>query len=258
MSSTISARHAATVTAAAPTVLTDDEAAARPASGIGAGARLAGKWPIAGFVAGVSAFFFTIFGSKFYEASVTDKGVDGVYDYVKDTGTGQHVAMDLAFLAALALGLFAAGFVRFIASRTPAGSNAASLARLGMGGAVTLTVLIAAFKAIYRGGLPDHMDHQMYTKDAVAVLDVLVGQLQFVALWPLTLVMGAVVALAFRHRTLPRWYGAVTGVILVATLAMAFVLGLPYFAGLVGPIWIIISTIVVLRHRNRPVGVAVV
>lgn len=257
MSSTISARHAATVTAAAPTVLTDDEAARGPASGVGAGSRLAGRWPIAGFVAAVSAFAFTVVGSKYYEASVTDQGVNGVYDYVKDSGPGQHVAMDLAFLAALALGLFAAGFVRFLASRTPAGSNAAALARLGMGGAVTLTVLVASLKAIYRGGLDDHMDHTMYTKDAVAVLDVLVGQVQYTALWPLTLVMGAVIALTFRHRTLPRWYGGVTAFFLVATLAMAFVLGLPYFAGLVGPLWIAISTVVVLRHRNRPVGVAV-
>ena len=68
--------------------------------------------------------------------------------------------------------------------------------------------------------------------------------------------MGAVVVLAFRHRTLPRWYGAVSAVVLVATLLMAFVLGLPYFAGLVGPVWIVVSAIVVLRHRNRPVGIA--
>lgn len=220
-------------------------------------ARLAGRWPIAGFVAAVSAFLFTGIGSKYYDDAVTDKGVDGVYETVKDGGVLQHVAMDLAFLAAITLGLFAAGFVRFIASRTPAGSGADALARLGMTGAVTLTVLIASFKAIYRGGLPGHMDHVMYTKDSVAVLDVVVGQLQYVALWPLTLTMAAVLALVFKHRTLPRWYGVVTGLILTATLLMAFVLGLPYFAGLVGPIWIAVSAVVALRHRSRPVGIAV-
>lgn len=219
--------------------------------------RLAGKWPFAGFVAAVAGFAFTVVGSKYYEASVTDKGVDGVYDYIKDTGAGQHVAMDLAFLTAITLGLFAAGFVRFIASRTPAGSGASALAKIGMTGAVTLTVLIASLKAIYRGGLPDHMDHTMYTKDSVAVLDVLVGQVQYTALWPLALVMFAVLALVFKHRTLPRWYGYVTGVVLTGILLMAFVLGLPYFSGLVGPVWIAISAVVVLRHRRRPVGITV-
>jgi hypothetical protein len=215
---------------------------------------LGGRWPWAGLLAAVTLFAFPAVGSKFYEEEITEGGVGAVYDHIADTGTLQHVAMALAFTGAVALGLFGAGFVRFLTSRTPRGSSAGQLARIGMSAAVGLTIAVAVLKAIYRGGLPDHVDHAMYTKEAVAVLDVVVGQFQYTGLWPLTLVMAAVTALAFVHRTLPRWFGVVSALVLVATLAMALGLGLPYFAGLVGPVWLVVSVVVVLRYRSRPVA----
>jgi hypothetical protein len=214
---------------------------------------LTGRWPWAGVVAAGALFAFPAIGSEFYQQEVTDGGVAAVYDVVAPNGTLQHVAMVLAFTGAVALGLFGAGLVRFLATRTPLGSSAGQLARIGISSAVGLSIAVAVLKAIYRGGLPDHGDHTMYTKDAVAVLDVVVGQFQYTGLWPLTLVMAAVSSLALVHRTLPKWYGVLSAVVLVAVLGMALGLGLPYFAGLVGPVWLLITTVVVLRHRNQPV-----
>jgi hypothetical protein len=218
--------------------------------------RLRGRWPFAAFVAGPVLFAFFGIGAKYFEEDVTDQGALAVYDQVKDVGTQAHISVTLAFIGAFALGLFAQGFVRFLDSRTPAGSGAGTLARIGVTSAVGLSVLIASIKAIYRGGLPDHMDSAMYPEETVGHLYVFVDQLQYVALWPLTFAMAGVVALWFNHKTLPRWYGVFSGLLLVATLLMALVLNLPYFAGLVGPLWIVASGVVVLRHRNRPVGIA--
>jgi hypothetical protein len=100
------------------------------------------------------------------------------------------------------------------------------------------------------------MDSAMYPIETVAHLYVILDQLQYVSLWPLTFAMAAVAALWFQHRTLPRWFGILSGLMAGAAVLMALVPGLPYFAGLVGPLWLVASAVVVLRHRNRLVGIA--
>jgi hypothetical protein len=219
-------------------------------------ARLRGRWPFAAFVAGVGLIGLWAVGGKFFESDVTDQGNAAVYDGIKDIGTGVHVSLSMAFVGLIAFAVFAQGFVRFLDSRTPAGSGAGSLARLGITAALATTTLVVAFKAVYRGGLPDHGDSSMYTEDSVATLHIINDQLQYTGLWPLTFAMLAVVVLWFRHRTLPRWYGVLSGLMAVATILMAVIVGLPYFAGLVGPLWIIASGVVVLRHRDKTVGIA--
>jgi hypothetical protein len=218
--------------------------------------RLGGRWPFAAFVAGPGLIAFWAVGGKFFDSDVTDQGNGAVYEAIKDLGTGTHISLSLGFIGVIAFALFAQGLIRFFDSRTPAGSGAGSLARLGLTAAVGLAVLTASFKAIYRGGLPDHGDSSMYTHDSVATLHIINDQLQYTGLWPLTFAMLAVAALWFQHKTLPRWYGVLSGLMAVATILMAVVAGLPYFAGIVGPLWIIASGVVVLRHRNRPVGIA--
>jgi len=228
---------------------------AAPAPTVSEADRLRGRWPIAAFVAGPGLIAFWAVGGKYFESDVTDQGNGAVYEGIKDLGTGTHVSLSLGFIGVVAFALFAQGLIRFFDSRTPAGSGAGSLARLGVTLALGLSVLVASFKAVYRGGLPDHGDSAMYTDDSVATLHIINDQLQYTGLWPLTFAMLAVVVLWFRHRTLPRWYGVLSGLMAVATILMAVLAGLPYFAGLVGPLWIIASGVVVLRHRNRPVGI---
>lgn len=225
-------------------------ATAAPAAPEARRSPLAGRWPLAAFVAAVSIGAYPMVGAVYLEDDTTGGGLSAVYDAVSDQGVGQHVSMDLAFVGALAMAVFGAGFVRFLAARTPVGSLAATVGRLGVGAAVGLLVAVASLKAVYRGGLPDHGDHTMYTPDSVAALNPFIDQFQYTGLWPMTLTMGAVAVLALQHRTLPRWYGVLSAVLLVATLLMALVLGLPYFAGIVGPLWLVASGVVVLRHRD--------
>ena len=216
---------------------------------------LGGAWPLAALVAGPAAFATPFVFEVVLDHSTTDKGPLAVYQAIADKGTQAHIGMDLAFLAALGLGVFAAGFTRFIDARTPRGSSLGSLVRHAFSAALALSVLIAVLKAALRGGLPDHGDSAMYARESVGVFYNFIDQIQYTSLWPLVLAQFAVAGLAFRYRVLPRWYGALSGLLVVATLLMAFVLGLPYFAGLVGPAWLVVSGLVALRHRNRFVQV---
>lgn len=215
---------------------------------------LAGAWPIAALVAGPASFAMPFVFEVVLDHSTSDKGPLAVYQAIADKGTQAHIGMDLAFVAAVGLGLFAAGFTRFVDARTPRGSSLGSLVRHAFSATLALAVLVAVLKAALRGGLPDHGDSEMYARESVGVFYTFIDQIQYTSLWPLVLAQFAVAALAFRYRALPRWYGALSGLLVIATLAMALALGLPYFAGLVGPWWLVASALVALRHRNRPVA----
>jgi hypothetical protein len=118
---------------------------------------------------------------------------------------------------------------------------------------VATVAVAAALKAVYRGGLPDHMDSAMYTREAVVSLQILVDQYQWAAYWTVVLAMGAVAVLGLRDRVLPRWYAVLSAVLTVFVLGMTLVLGLPYSSGLVAPVWLVASTVALLRMRTRRV-----
>lgn len=214
-------------------------------------AALSGRWPLAGAGAGVCAFVFTTFSSRFMTEAETSRGVDGVYAAVQDDGLRTHLGIVAAFVGVLLLAVFAAGFGRFLTARSPEGSLSAAVARIGLGASVATVALAASLKAIYRGGLPDHGDAAMYTQDSVAVLQIVVDQYQWAAYWTLALAMGAVAVLGLVHKVLPKWYAVLSAVLTVFVLAMTLVLGLPYSAGVVAPVWLVASTVALLRLRRR-------
>jgi hypothetical protein len=212
---------------------------------------LSGWWPLAAAGAGLTSFVFTSVTSRFMTDAETDGGVAAVYAAVEADGLRTHVGIVAAFLCVVLLAVFAAGFGRFLTARAPQGSLAAQVARLGLTASVATVELAASLKAVYRGGLPDHGDAVMYTREAVVTLQILVDQYQWAAYWTVTLAMGAVVVLALADRVLPRWYGWLSAVLTTFVLAMTLVLGLPYSAGVVAPVWLVATTVVLLRLRRR-------
>ena len=212
---------------------------------------LSGRWPLAAAGAGVTSAVFTMFTSRFLTEAETAGGVAAVYAAVQDDGTRTHVGIVAAFLCVGFLAVFAAGFGRFLTARAPEGSLAASVARSGLSAAVATVALAASLKAIYRGGLPDHGDAGMYTEEAVVTFQILVDQYQWAAYWTIALAMGAVVVLGLRDRVLPRWYAWLSFVLTAFVLGMTGVLGLPYSAGVVAPVWLVATTVALLRLRSR-------
>jgi len=212
---------------------------------------LSGLWPLAAAGAGVSSAVFTMFTSRFMTDAETEGGVGAVFAAVDGDGTRTHLGVVAAFLCVGFLAVFAAGFGRFLTARAPEGSLAAQVARIGLSASVATVALAASLKAIYRGGLPDHGDAGMYTKEAVVTFQILIDQYQWAAYWTLALAMGAVVVLGLKDRVLPRWYAWLSAVLTAFVLGMTLVLALPYSAGVVAPVWLVATTVVLLRLRTR-------
>jgi hypothetical protein len=211
---------------------------------------LSGWWPFAAAGAGVTSAVFTLFSSRFVTEAETAGGAAAVYAAVDGDGARTHVGVAAAFLCVVLLAVFAAGFGRFLAARAP-GSLAAQVARTGLTASVATVALAASLKAVYRGGLPDHGDAGMYTEEAVATLQILVDQYQWAAYWTVALAMGAVAVLALGDGLLPRWYGWLSAALTTFVLGMTLVLALPYSAGVVAPVWLVATTLALLRLRRR-------
>ena len=212
---------------------------------------LSGLWPLAAAGAGISSFVFTSFTSRFMTDAETEGGVAAVYAAVENDGTRTHLGVVAAFLCVGFLAVFAAGFGRFLTARAPEGSLTAQVARLGLSASVATVALAASLKAIYRGGLPDHGDAGMYSTEAVVTLQILVDQYQWAAYWTIALAMGAVVVLGLKDGVLPRWYAWLSALLTAFVVGMTLVLALPYSAGVVAPVWLVATTVVLLRLRKR-------
>lgn len=211
---------------------------------------LSGAWPLAALGAGVSTFVFTTLSSHWMN-DASKEGVSGVFAAVEGDGGKTHLGIVAGFVSVLLLAVFAVGFGRFLAARAPKDSVPAAVARLGLNVTVATVALAASLKAIYRGGLPDHADHTMYTKEAVVVLQILVDQYQWAAYWTLVLAMVAVAVLGLKDRVLPRSYAGASAVMALFVLGMTLVLGLPYSAGLIAPVWLVATGIAMLGIRRR-------
>ena len=212
---------------------------------------LSGLWPLAAAGAGIASFVFTSFTSRFMTDTETAGGVSAVYAAVEGDGTRTHLGVVAAFVSVVLLAVFAAGFSRFLTARAPQGSLAAQVARLGLTASVATVALAASLKAIYRDGLPDHGDAGMYTKEAVVTFQILIDQYQWAAYWTIALAMGAVVVLGLKDGVLPKWYAWLSAVLTAFVLGMTLVLALPYSAGVVAPVWLVATTVVLLRLRRR-------
>jgi hypothetical protein len=55
--------------------------------------------------------------------------------------------------------------------------------------------------------------------------------------------------LAFRERLVVRWVGAVSVLAVVAAFVWLAATGLTDFAGIVGPVWLILASVGLLRRR---------
>jgi hypothetical protein len=212
---------------------------------------LSGAWPLVGPVAAAAGIAFALFSSTLLEEDVTSQGPAAVYDAIAGDGTLYHVGIITGFATMIALAVFGAGLLRFLTTRAPQDSLTVPVARLGVGATVATLAVAASLKAIVRGGLPSHMDHSMYTEESVATLQILIDQFQYAAFWGMTLVMGAVAVLALVHRVLPRWYGALSALFTTFVVLMTAIGGLPYSAGLVTPLFLVATTVVLLRLRKR-------
>jgi hypothetical protein len=206
-------------------------------------------WTWAGLVAGVAGALGTlVLNAAVPTEEQTDAGVEAVYQTLDDQGA-VRLGASLGFLAAYALVVFAVGFSRHVARRSPADSSLPAIVKLGLTTGVGTLIIGFGLKAAAAGGMPGGIDESFYTHTDSTVISTIAGQMQWVGWQGVAIAMAAVAVGAFRHRVVPRWVGAVAGLFSTFVVVFTLALALPYSAGIVAPIFLVLLSISLLATK---------
>lgn len=211
-------------------------------------------WPYAGLVAGLVGFAGTAIanGPTPTEAQ-TDGGVDVVFRALGGPGA-VRLGSALGFLATWALVLFAAGYVRHLRGRSSPGSLLPRVVQIALTAGVGAMFVGFGLKAAAAGGLAGGIDESFYTHTDTVVINTLAGQMQYVGWQGVAVAMAAtaLAALARRQgdRVVPVWVGILAALFSVFVAVFTLGLGLPYSAGLAGPVFLVVLAIGLLTSRS--------
>lgn len=208
-------------------------------------------WPVAALVSGLAAA-----GSTFFLAQAP-----GSFDGPPEPTTAfllEHLSEPAIVQLGATLGLvglaaslvFLVGLTRFHARHAPHREGLVEALRwtsIAFLGAGTIGVLL---RYVAASGVPGGTDSAFYTPEAAVTLSVLADQAGFGAFLPGLAVMTVVGLLAVRDRVLPRGVGVVALVLAAASTAATVVLGLPYSAGLVWPLFAVVVGVTGLVTRR--------
>jgi hypothetical protein len=209
-------------------------------------------WPYAGIVSAVAsgaAGVLLVQGHGTFTGATTWATTDHVVANLS-TAASVRLGAGLDLLALVAAFAFLLGLSRFVARHAPLRGGLveavrwASIAFLATGSVGVVIRYVAA------GGLADGIDVALYTREAAATLAVLADQLTSAAFLPVLAVMALVGVAALRDRVLAPAVGVFALLLTVASLGMTLVLGLPYSASLVYPLFaLVVGAAGVLTHR---------
>lgn len=226
-----------------------DEAVTSPGPGA---ARPAGLWPAWGLAAGLLGFFATWMSFEQVPEAAKAEGVEAVYQEL-DSSAGALVGYGAraGFVALVCLLVFGTGLIRLLERRGAGSTLALPVLKMAIPATGGAMVIAWSLKAMLAGGFPGGVDEAFYTHTDTAVLHLLVDQLQWVPWWGLMIGVGALVVLALKERVLPRWLGWVSAVaaFLVAGMTLAF--ALPYSAGVVAPLWLVVASLGLFRQARQ-------
>ncbi len=104
-------------------------------------------------------------------------------------------------------------------------------------------------KAAAAGGLTGGIDESFYTPTDAVVINTLAGQMQYVGWQGVAVAMAATVVAALRYRMVPVWIGVVGALFSLSVAGFTLVLGLPYSAGLAGPVFLVLLVVALLTSR---------
>ncbi len=143
---------------------------------------------------------------------------------------------------------FAAGWRQW-SERQGAPTSAARLVGLGLvasAGAMIIGYGLKGSLAIY---LPGGINAHTYPNQGLYTLFMMNDSLPYLAWWGVIVAAGSVVWLAFRERLVVRWVGVISALAVLAALTWLALTGLADFAGIVGPVWLAIASVGLLRRR---------
>jgi hypothetical protein len=207
-------------------------------------------WPWAGLVAGVSGAIATlVLNIPVPSETAANSGVDAVFETL-DNQVAVRIGASLGFVAAYALVLFAVGFSRHVARRTPEGSLVPHVVRLALTGGVGTLIVGFGLKAAAAGGMPGGIDESFYTKTDSTVTALISGQMQWVGWQGVAIAMAATAYASFKYGVAPRWVGVIGAIFSLFVAAFTLGLCLPYSAGIAAPPFLVLLSIALLTTRK--------
>lgn len=208
-------------------------------------------WPWAGLVAGVAGIVGTlVLNVPVPSEEVSDAGVDAVFETL-DNQRAVHIGASAGFVAAWALVLFAMGFSRHVTRRAPAGSLLPQVIKVALTAGVGTLIIGFGLKAAAAGGMPGGIDEAFYTKTDSTVTALISSQMQYVGWQGVAVAMAATSIAAFTYGVVPRWIGALGALFSVVVAVFTLVLCLPNSAGIFGPPFLLLLSIVLMTTRKH-------
>lgn len=168
---------------------------------------------------------------------------------------GYHVGALAGFLAVACLLLTAAGWRRW-AERRALDNLAARLVPLALiasAGAMIIAYGVKGALAIY---LPGGINQGDFPPEGLYSLFMIDDLAPFFAWWGVVVAGAGAAWLSLRDRLLPKWIGVVSALAFIAPVAFLAITGLTGFAGVPGPLWLIVASagVACLRSAETNVG----
>jgi hypothetical protein len=199
-------------------------------------------WPYAGIVSALAAggaVALLTQGPGTFRDSTTWASTDFVVANL-NTALSVRLGAALDLLGLVAAYVFLLGLTRFAGRHAPLRGGLVEAMRWASIAFLATGSIGVAIRYIAGGGVPGATDMPMYTREAAATLALLADQLTAAAFLPVLAVMVLLGVAALRARVLGPAVGAVALLLAAASLAMTLVLGLPYSASLVYPVFALV------------------
>lgn len=153
---------------------------------------------------------------------------------------GYHAGAVAGYLALACLLVAAAGWRRWAEDRVDnsLAARVVTPAFIASAGAMVIAYGFKGAMAIY---LPGGINEGDFPNSGLYVLFAINDLGPFLAWWGVAVAAGAVAWLSLRERVLPAWLGVVSALAFLAPAGFLAGTGLTGFAGVVGPLWLVIA-----------------
>ena len=209
-------------------------------------------WPYAGIVSALASAAAGVLlapGPGTFVDAGTWATTDSVVAHLAPA-SAVRLGAGLALLGLVATFVFLLGLTRFVARHAPLHGGLVEAMRWASIAFLATGSIGVTIRYIAAGGAADGIDVALYTREAAATLAVLADQLSSAAYLPVLAVMALLGVAAVRDRVLAPAVGAVALLLTAVSLGMTVVLGLPYSASLVSPVFALVVGVAGLLTRR--------
>jgi hypothetical protein len=205
------------------------------------------RWPWFGVAAAAAGLVSSMLTINDLDEEIVAQGVD-VLDHL-DRGRF-HVAFVVGLIGVALLFVTSTGWKRWAETHAPDDLAARTIGP-ALAATATINVIFVCLTGSMALYMPGGTDEGWLSREAMFVNYTLLDFGQLLGWWGGMVAAGCVASLALRRiNVVPRWMGIVSVVLMLPAAAMALVMGLPGFPGLVMPIWLAVMSIGLVVSRK--------